>query len=106
MSFLTEGGEGVDKRLPAVDTLVSFVIQQRISRGTAVTQWKKFLYGTRARFVSFTFFLNPFIPDSVKPKIDKFSNITNWVKLNHRQFHSKVLLNSFPMNDHTLGFCP
>ena len=29
----------------------------------------------------------------------KFSRITNW-------HHRKVLLNSFPMNGHTLEFCP
>ena len=43
--------------------------------------------------------------DSAKSKIVKFSKITTWVKLNDKQHHSKVLLNSFPMNGHTLGFC-
>ena len=49
--------------------------------------------------------LNPFTPESAKSKIDKFSKIANWVKLKNKQHHSKVLLNSFPMNGHTLGFC-
>ena len=31
--------------------------------------------------------------------------ITNWVKLKNKQFHSKVLLSSFPMNCPTSGFC-
>ena len=42
------------------------------------------------------FYYNPLTPDSNKSKTDEFSN----------NKHSKVLLNSFPMNDHTLGFCP
>ena len=46
-------------------------------------------------------YIIPFIPDSAKPNIDKFSKITNWIK-----HQSKVLHNSFPMNGHTLGFCP
>ena len=49
---------------------------------------------------------NLFIGDSAKFKIDKFSQITNWAKLKSKQHHSTVLLNSFPMNGHTLGFCP
>ena len=46
---------------------------------------------------------NPFTPspESAKPKIDKFSKITKWVQLKNIQHH-----NSFPMNGHTLGFCP
>ena len=39
-----------------------------------------------------------------KSKIDKFSKIANRVKLKDKQHHSKVLLNSFPMNGDTLGF--
>ena len=39
-------------------------------------------------------------------KTYKFSKITNWVQLKNKQHHSKVLLNSFPMNGHSLGFCP
>ena len=39
----------------------------------------------------------PFIPFSAKSKTDKFSKITTFVE---------VLRNSFPMNGHTLGFCP
>ena len=51
--------------------------------------------------------LNPFTPDSAKSKIDKFSTITNWVKMKKKQHHNKVLLRSFPMNgDHTLALCP
>ena len=50
---------------------------------------------------------NPFTPDSAESKIiDKFPKIPKWVKLKNKQHHSKVLLNSFPMNGHTLGFCP
>ena len=41
-----------------------------------------------------------------KSKVDKFSKITNWVKLKNKRYHSKVLLNSFPTNGHTVGFCP
>ena len=45
---------------------------------------------------------SPFTPDSVKSKTDKFSKITIWVNLkNKQQLHSKVLLNSFPVNGHT-----
>ena len=51
-------------------------------------------------------FFDPLTPDSAKSKIDRNSRITNWVKLKTKQHHSKVLLNSFPMNGHTLGFCP
>ena len=39
-------------------------------------------------------------------KIDKLSKITNWVKLKNKQNHDKVLLSSFPMNGHSLGFWP
>ena len=46
--------------------------------------------------------INPFTLGSAKSKIDK---IKKWVKLNNKQNHSQVLLNGFPMNDHTLGFC-
>ena len=35
-------------------------------------------------------------------KIDKFSKITNWIKLKNKQHQSKVLLNSFLMNGDTL----
>ena len=49
---------------------------------------------------------NPFTPDSAKSIIDRFSKITNWRKLQNKQQHSKVLLNSFLMNGHTLGVCP
>ena len=49
--------------------------------------------------------VNPFSPDGAKSNIDKLSKIANWVELKHKQNHSKVLLKSFPMNDHTLGFC-
>ena len=48
--------------------------------------------------------------EGVKSKLDNFSKSTNWVKSlkkkpSKHQHHSKVLLNSFPMNGHTLGFC-
>ena len=49
---------------------------------------------------------NVVTPDNSKSKTDEFYKITNWLKLKNRQHHSKVLLNSFPMNGHTLGFCP
>ena len=45
--------------------------------------------------------LSPFTPDSAESKIDKFSEITNWVKLKNKQHRSKVPLNSFPVNGHT-----
>ena len=51
-------------------------------------------------------FFNPFTPDSGKFKIDKFPKMSNLVKLKNRQYLSKVLLNSFRMNGHTLEFCP
>ena len=44
-------------------------------------------------------------PISVKSKTDKFSKIKNRVNLKNKQHHSEVLLNSFPMNGHTLGPC-
>ena len=46
----------------------------------------------------------PFTPNSAESNIDKISKITNWVK--NKQQHIKVPPNSFPMNGHTLGFCP
>ena len=61
---------------------------------------------SRFRYFDACCTLNPFTPDRAKSKIDKFCKITNWVKLTTKQHHSKVLLNSFPMNGHTLGFCP
>ena len=45
-----------------------------------------------------TLMFKPFTPDSAKSKIDKFSKITNWVKLETLQLHNKVLLSGFPMN--------
>ena len=52
------------------------------------------------RWPTVLYSLNPFNPDSAKSKTDKFFKIINWVKQ-----HSEVLLDSFPMNGHTLGFC-
>ena len=43
---------------------------------------------------------------TVPSPIDKYFIITNWVKLESTQHHRKVLLNSFPLNGHTLGCCP
>ena len=51
-------------------------------------------------------FINPFTSDSAKYKIDKFSKVTIWVKLKNNHHHSKVLLDGFPMNGHTLEFYP
>ena len=48
---------------------------------------------------------NPLTPDSAQSKINKLSKIANRIKSINKQHHSKVLLNSFPMNGHTLGFC-
>ena len=44
--------------------------------------------------------MNPFTHENVKSEIDKLKKkkMTNWVILKNRQYHSKVLLNSFPMN--------
>ena len=54
--------------------------------------------------------INPFTIDSSNSKIDKFPEITHWVKLKieieNQQHHRTVLLNSFPMNGNTLAFCP
>ena len=51
--------------------------------------------------------LTIFTSDRAESKIDKFSKITNWVKLKNKQHHSKLQLNSLmPMNGHTLGFYP
>ena len=44
--------------------------------------------------------INSLTADSAKSKTDKFSKLTNWVKLKTKH-HSKVLLSSFPMNGHT-----
>ena len=52
--------------------------------------------------------INPFIPGNAnESKIDKFSKIiiTNWIEFKTKQHDSKVLLSSFPMNGHALGFC-
>ena len=43
--------------------------------------------------------------DSAKSKIPKFSKVRNWVKLNNKLHHSKVLLIGFSMSGHTLEFC-
>ena len=69
------------------------------------------LLGSRFVFFAlrFNFFMSllktvyPFTPNSAKSKIDKFSKITNWVKLKNKQHHSKELLNSFAMNGPALG---
>ena len=50
--------------------------------------------------------LNLFTPDSAKSKIEKFPKIINWVKSKTKKCHSKEQFNSFPMNGHTLEFCP
>lgn len=42
----TKGREGVDKRLPAVDALIPFVVQKRVRRGTSITQRKQILKQT------------------------------------------------------------
>ena len=42
----TKGREGVDKRLPAVDALIPFVVQKRVRRGTSITQRKQILTQT------------------------------------------------------------
>ena len=52
------------------------------------------------------FVFNPLAPDSAKSTTGKIFNLTKWAKLKNKQHHSKVLVNNFPMNDHTLGFCP
>ena len=39
------------------------------------------------------------------PELIIFFQITNWVELENKQYHSKVLLSSFPLNGHNLGFC-
>ena len=44
---------------------------------------------------------NPLTPDSAESKLRNFPRIASRIELK-----SKVLLNSFPMNGHTLGFCP
>ena len=49
--------------------------------------------------------INTSTPDGAKSKMFKFFKITNWVKLKNKQHNSKVLLNSFPINGHTLAFC-
>ena len=50
--------------------------------------------------------INPFTSHSAKSKIDKFSKITNWVKINCKTNSTTVLRNSFPMNGRTWGLCP
>ena len=50
--------------------------------------------------------VNPSSLDHAKSKINTFSKLSNWGKLNNKQHRSKVLLNSFPKNGHTSGFCP
>ena len=49
---------------------------------------------------------NAFTPEGAKAKIDKFFKITKSAKLNKTTavLFSKVLLSSFPINGHTLGF--
>ena len=51
----TKGREGVDKRLPAVDTLIPFVVQKRVRRGTSITQRKQLLK-QRTVFTTFQHF--------------------------------------------------
>ena len=48
--------------------------------------------------------INPFTTESAKSKLDKFSKTTG--NDNNKQLHNTVLLNSFPMNGHSLEFCP
>ena len=48
--------------------------------------------------------VNPLAPGSAKPKMDKFSKLTNWVKL--KKYHIKLPFNSFLMKGHTWGLCP
>ena len=49
--------------------------------------------------------LNPFTPDNVKSKIDRFFKITNWVQLRNEQHYSKVLrLSLGRLGDHFLCF--
>ena len=50
--------------------------------------------------------INAFSPDRAKCKHEIFQNFKLGKTENKKQHHSKVLLNSFPMNGHTLGFCP
>ena len=47
--------------------------------------------------------INRFTPNSASSKIDNFQNY-ELGKI--KQHHSNVLLNSFPTNGYTLGFCP
>ena len=66
---------------------------------TAYRQWE--MLRNQTMVCSFTDYYISFTRDSARSKIDKFSKITNCVKLNNKQHHSKVLLNSFLMNGFT-----
>ena len=49
--------------------------------------------------------VSPFTPVSAESKIDKFSKLTNCVKLKANSTTVKCMLNSFPMSGHTLVLC-
>ena len=90
-------------RIRKLNALRNFYLHET---GTKRTIWPSTTVPWRVETYGLGFFFIPFTPDSAMSKIDKFSKITNWVKLINKQHHSKVLLNSFPMNGETLGFCP
>lgn len=72
----TKGREGVDKRLPAVDALIPFVVQKRVRRGTSITQRKQLLK-QRTLFTTRANTLKPLSP-FIQPFGDQASD---WVRV-------------------------
>lgn len=72
----TKGRERVDKRLPAVDALIPFVVQKRIRRGTSIAQRKQLLK-QRTLFTTRANTLKP-LPPFIQPSGDRSSD---WVRV-------------------------
>ena len=72
----TKGREGVDKRLSAVDTLIPFVVQKRVRRGTSIAQRKQLLQQTTL-FTTRANTLKP-LPPFIQPFGDRASD---WVRV-------------------------
>ena len=72
----TKRREGVDKRLSAVDTLIPFVVQKRVRRGTSIAQRKQLLQ-QRTLFTTRANTLKP-LPPFIQPFGDRASD---WVRV-------------------------
>ena len=64
------------------------------------------VYTRLCKHVHHFLFLNPFTPKSAKFKTERKNLEFHFAKLPTTKQHMKVLLNSFHLNGHTLGFHP